>query len=114
MINNQNNFEELTERLNSYVITSIDLLKLQTTERSSAIGAKLFSSMVLTLFFVLIFVLLSIGISIYISNFFDSNYFGFIILSGSYLVIALIIFFARKMILENPFKNKLIRNIYNK
>lgn len=106
--------EGLTENLKSYIKTSLELIKLEVTERSSVILASLIGNLlvgVIGIFFVLFF---SIGAGFFLSALLNNYYLGFAIIAGFYLLLALILILGKKKLVERPLRDKIIRMLLSK
>jgi hypothetical protein len=110
----QDKVEELTENLNKYVKTNLDLIKCQATERSCDIGSKLIVNLILLLVTVLLVLFSSLGISFYLSEYYGNSSIGFIIVAGFYLIIGLILLMGKKSLIERPLRDKMIRHAFSR
>ena len=106
--------EELTENLNRYMKTNLDLIKYQAAERSCVIGSKLLVNLILLLVVVLLIVFVSLGASVYLSNYFNNNYLGFILVAGFYFLLGFILLIGKRSLMERPLRDKIIRNVFSK
>jgi hypothetical protein len=106
--------ERLVNDIKEYINLRYELIKLEMTERTSMIGASLISLLlvVISILFFLFFV--SVGLSFYLSELIGDKYSGFLIVAAAYLVLGLLFFFGRKKLIEEPFRNKIIRKLLNK
>lgn len=111
---NQTKVEELTSSLKQYVGTSAELFKLEAIEHSATISSKMISSMVIGITFLLLLVFGSFGLSFLLADQFNSQFIGFFIVAGGYLVVGLFLLIFRKRLIEFPFKNHFIKTIFYK
>lgn len=109
----QDKLEALTENLNNYVKTNLELIKLEATERTCFIGSKLIVNLFLALVGVFLVLFISLGAGFYISNYFGNNYSGFIIVAGFYFIIGLILVLGKKTLMEQPLRNRIIRKVFS-
>lgn len=105
--------EEVTESVKEYINTRYELVVLQTAEKTSNVGSQLISFSVLAIVSVLALVFLSIALAWYISDQLESPQAGFFIVGGFYLLMTLVFFFFRKQVMVKPFRNIIIRSIFN-
>jgi len=105
--------EELTTTLKRYANTRYELIKLEVTERISVTGAGLISGLLVTVAGLLFVLFLSLGLSFYLSYLIGSSYAGFMIVSGFYLLLAVILFTGRKKFVEKPLRDKFINKIFS-
>ncbi|MDA3930482.1 MAG: phage holin family protein [Prolixibacteraceae bacterium] len=103
--------EELIENLKQYTVTTIEIFKLEATERSSAIVSKLISKVVIGLIVLLFAFFLSMGICFYLSQLFGNNYLGFGMVAGFYLLVGIILIIGRKKLLINPMRERMIQDL---
>ncbi|CAN5144454.1 hypothetical protein BH09BAC5_BH09BAC5_28260 [soil metagenome] len=106
--------EELTQHLSKCVRTNLELVKMEATERSSVIGAEIISSMVIASVVMLFILFSSLVAGFYLSTLFGTSYAGFAIVAGFYFILAIVLFLARKKIMRNPLRDRIIRIIYSK
>lgn len=100
----------MIETLKEYATKRLDLAKIVATEKTS-ISAGFITYMVLMLvastFFI---ILLNIGLAYFIGKLLDSTAFGFFAVAGFYLLIMIILIFAKKGIV-NMIADKVIKFI---
>lgn len=108
-----NAFEDLLSKTNDYLETRVELLKLKAVGKSSAIASSVVSSIVIGLLLIMVVILLNIGLALWIGQMIGESYLGFFIVTGVYLLVALILFAARKKIIGKPVKNLLIKTFLN-
>lgn len=100
----------MLELIKEYASKRVDLLKLEATEKSvTFLGTVII--IVLALFAVLIFVLLFLlGIGFLIGSYLNNNGYGFLIVSGLFLLILIILISQRKSI-KNKIANKILESL---
>jgi hypothetical protein len=106
--------EDLTESLKKYVNTSYELSKLEAIEQISILGGLLFGGLLIGLASCMFLFFISIAIGFYISPWIGSNFGGFAIVAGFYLIIGVIFFAVRKKVIERPIRNLIIWRIFSK
>lgn len=104
--------EELTDSLKSYVTTNFELIKYQAIERATVIVADLVTNILVGLLLLFFLFFISLWASFYISALLGDNYSGIAIVAGFYLLIGLILFLVRKKMIIKPFRNVIVRNIF--
>ncbi len=108
MENIATNIEKLYEKAENYTKTSIELVKLQAIDKISEIISSL-AVVISIAFIVAIFTLfLNIGVAIWIGDALDNMALGFLIVSGFYAVVGLIIFVGRKSLIRVPIDNLIV------
>jgi len=106
--------EELTENLKKYVNTNYELFKLQAAERASVLGAGLIGWAIIGFVVVLFVFFLSLCAGFYLSALLNNPYAGFVIITGFYLLVGLVLVLGRKKLLEGPLREKIVRIIFSK
>lgn len=113
MENQSNSVHSLFERAGDYLETRIDLLKLQAVDRSSELISSLVSRLIIALILVLFIFLLNIGVAMWLGDIIGNAYAGFFIVAGFYALVCIIVYAARKKLLQTPVGNKLIKKMLN-
>ncbi len=106
--------EQLTGDVKEYLMTNLEIVKLQATERTSVVGSGLLTGLIIGGVGFMFLLVLSLGVGYYLSGLFGNNYAGFGILAGFYLLVGLVLFLGRKKMLEEPFRDQIIRKILHK
>jgi uncharacterized ion transporter superfamily protein YfcC len=97
----QSFFEETQELAEEYVKNRWQLFKLQTAEKSARLLTLAFAGLVIGLlsFFILLFV--SIMAGYYFSEILHSQFYGFGIVAGFYVLLLIVVLLLRKKFLDN-------------
>jgi membrane-bound ClpP family serine protease len=106
-------FESLFERAGEYFETRMELTKLKTVERSSEVISSAASSLAILVVVFLSIIIFSIGFSLWIGEQTGKSYYGFFIVGGFYLVIALIGYAFKRRVLKTPVANLFINKVLN-
>ena len=85
------NFEKIKNRISEYVQIKLELLKLEITEHVASILAQAIAHIVILLTSGFVISLLSFGLSLYLNEVLGSNFAGFFITAGIFLLVLLII-----------------------
>lgn len=114
-----NNFETtkdlLFDKIESYTKTTIELTKLKaidkTTDVVSALATKLAVIVVVSMFVLFV----NIGLSLWIGTLLNEYYLGFLIVSGFYLLVAIVLYSFRDKLISEPINNimlsKFLKNV---
>lgn len=105
------NIESLFERTKDYTKTSIELLKLNAIDKTADIAASLTFRLAFGLMIAMFSIFLNIGISLYIGKLMGEYYYGFLIVSGFYMFIGLLLVIFRKNFIVNPVTNLIIKKL---
>ena len=108
----KNHLDELVSNAEDYLKTRQELSKLVALQKTSAVAAGLFSSIVIFLLFFFVVVFASVAIAYLISLYTGKVYLGFLSVSVLYLLAALIVHSRKKTLLEKPVINAMIKNFF--
>jgi hypothetical protein len=105
----QNFFEETQDLAEEYVKNRLQLLKLQTAEKSAKLVTLVFAGLIIGLlsFFILLFV--SIMAGYYFAEKFNSQFFGFGLVAAFYIILLIIVLLLRKKILDKYVSGRVIK-----
>lgn len=94
--------EALTESLKEYADTNYELIKLEVIDHSSTIISGIITTLIIILILVLFAFFGSMYLAYYLSDLLDINHIGFAIVGGFYLLLAIIVYFNKKGLIEKP------------
>ncbi|MBN2664668.1 MAG: phage holin family protein [Bacteroidales bacterium] len=98
--------------ITQYIDLRLDYLKLEGIEVFSNISSKLIT-VIFGLFFGVIFItFLLFALAFFLGEILGANYWGFLIVSGIFLLFALLFFVFRKLLLQNPLVNALTTSLF--
>ncbi|WP_338357027.1 hypothetical protein [Yeosuana marina] len=103
--------ELLYEKVKEYTETSLELYKLNAIDITADVVSSLVSRIALVLVFSLFTLFVNIGISLLIGNLIGSYYLGFLIVSGFYLIITILIYFFSNKYIKIPITNLVIAKL---
>lgn len=106
---------DIFDKVESFTKTTVELSKLNAIDKTADIVSSLTSHIVIVLVVAMFTLFVNIGISLYVGKLLNDLFYGFLIVSGFYLLLAIILLIFRKKLLKNPVSNlilnKLLRNI---
>ena len=108
----KNKVDEVVEHLENYLDTQQQITKLTIAEKTSIIGASLLSGFIIGALFLLVFLFASIALAFYLSTFFEKAYTGFLLVTGIYFFIALVLMLLKESLLKTPIANMIIKNFF--
>lgn len=111
MENENTKVEELFYKLKDYGENTITLLKLKAINKVLKFSSTVIVSVFSLVLLFLILICISIGLSLLIGQWLGHVYWGFFIMALVYIIIWLILFLSKKKILDEPIKNKLIKEL---
>lgn len=103
-----NKTEALAEDLKHYFSTRVELIKLETLEKSSEIGASVVSRIIVSTAAIFALLFLSVWLSFYLTTLLGMPYIGFAVVGGFYTLLFLVLLIGRKSMLEKPIRNGII------
>lgn len=98
---NENLIEPLLEKVKEYGKTSVELIKLKAVDRSSDFLSKFIFHLILSIFIFLGIFTLNIAAALWIGDLLGKTYFGFLIVTGFYVFLVIILLLFRKKIKMN-------------
>ena len=112
MENEKSNIEQVIHHLEEYIKTRSRLEKLKAAEKSSVSASFFFSSIILLLvgFFILAFG--GISLAFFISAYAGSMLYGFLCVTGLFLMAGVMLYSRRRAWLETPMMNSIIKKIF--
>ena len=105
--------EELAGTIKEYVNTRIESVKLTAAEKCSAVIANLLAGIIVALVFFFFIIFASIALSFGLGEWIGKTWAGFLIVSGLYLLIGMIVWSARGKIIRLPLMNALIQQLFS-
>ena len=93
--------EDIGNSVKDYADNRLDQLKLKTTKRLSSSLAVLFAWVVIVMVVLVAFSFLALALGAWLGEILGSQAYGMLIISGIFLVIALVLFLLRKRIFVN-------------
>lgn len=103
--------ELLYDKVKVYTETSFELYKLNVIDITADVVSSLVSRISIVLVFSLFTLFVNIAISLLIGNLMESHYLGFLIVSGFYLIITILIYFFSSKFIKTPITNLVIAKL---
>jgi hypothetical protein len=104
--------EEFADHIKEYVNNRIAAVKLQAAERSSKVLSDVLALMFLAAILFVFVIFISMAAAYALSAWIGESYAGFLIVSGIWLVIALLVWMNKESILRIPIMNKMIAEMF--
>ena len=111
MEDQKNQMELLFEKASDYVETRLDLFKLKATQKSTDIISSMASRLVLILIVTLIIFMVNIGLALWLGDALGKSYYGFFVLGGFYLLVAVLFQAFKTKWVEDPVSNAIIKKL---
>ncbi len=113
MENQPNAIGSLFESAGNYLETRVNLLKLKAIDKSSDIVSSVVSRVVIMIIFTFGFIILNIGSSIWLGDAMGKIYYGFFVVGGFYLLLAIVLIIFKGKWLKSPLNNLVIKKMLN-
>jgi hypothetical protein len=113
MENESNSIELLLKKTGDFLETKVELLKLQAIDKVTSVSSSLATGFILIMVIFLMLFALNIGIAVWLGDMLGEIYYGFFLVSGFYLLVAIIIFAFRDSLLKKPLINILVKKMLN-
>jgi hypothetical protein len=111
MPNNPILIQPLLKSIEQYSATNLKLFKLYVVDFISNFLSELFSILIIWVLLGLCILFLSIGLSLWIGELLGKNYYGFLIVSGFYLLVTFIFIKFKHFIVNEPSYNSIARKL---
>jgi hypothetical protein len=106
--------EGLTEHVKEYITTKVELAKLRLAEKTSLTVGNLIAAVVVAVLFLFVMLFGSIAGAWALSDWIGKRYIGFLIVAGFYLLLAIIVWFARNRLIRFPVMNAIVKMLHKK
>jgi integral membrane sensor domain MASE1 len=105
--------EEMVETLKEYVDTRIEIVKLKTAAKGSAIIANLVAAIIASVFILIFIIIVSIGLAVWLGAWLGNPWLGFLIVGVLHLLIAIIMWKIREKLIRIPVMNSIIKQLFH-
>lgn len=108
MENIVSNMGKLYEKAEQYSKTSLELIKLNAIDKSSDVISSLAVVITLTLIGAMFTLFFNIGIGFMIGKMLNNYAIGFLIVSGFYVILGIVVFIYKKSLIKDPIDNLVV------
>ena len=105
------NIEGLFEKAAGYIETRLELFKLKAALTTSAVVSELVGRIVIISIVTMVVMLLNIGLALWLGEFLGKTYYGFLVLSAFYSLLAVLLYIFREKLVESPVSNAIIKKM---
>jgi hypothetical protein len=105
--------EELAETVKDYVNTRVESAKLSIAEKSSALIANVIAGFIVAGVFLFFIVFGSTALAFGLGEWIGKTWAGFLIVAVLYMVIGIIVWFARVKLIQLPLMNAFIKQLFS-
>ncbi len=103
--------DTLIERATDYVLTRIEILKLQTIDRISSVVSSLVPQIVVCIIFLSFLLFLNLGIAFWLGEVLGRTFYGFLAVAAFYLILGLALHLFMRKSLRKTATNFIIRTL---
>ena len=108
----QTKVDETVDSVKDYVTTCYELMVLKASDKLAHVGSTALSIMPIIFLTGVTFLILSVGLALYLNTAFTSEYCGFLVVGGGYLVILVFLIIVRTKLIAKPLRNKIIKELF--
>lgn len=105
--------ENLVNSAQEYIRLKIKETKLEAADKLSSVFASIAAIVILSFFSVMFILFLSIAAGLLLNKILESAYLGFLIVALFWMLIGLLIYFARNRLIKRPLKDRLVNAMFN-
>ena len=112
MQSNEQTIEAVVIKIEAYVKTNLELVKLQAVDKTADITSKLISRTLFFIAFSFFALFINIGLSFWLGEILGKDYYGFAIVAGFYLLLSIVLMMTHRSIIykiKNYFINQLLK-----
>jgi hypothetical protein len=102
----------LISNIKEYVNIRKELAMLTVAEKSSTAAARAAAGSILAILALFVFFFGSLTLGFYLSEKIGNTYSGFLIITGFYLLVALIVYFTQENLIKKPIENGMIKKFF--
>lgn len=103
--------EMLYEKAKKYAGTSTELFALNAVDKTADVLSSLTSVVLLVIVVAMFTLFVNVGLSLFIGSLLNEYYLGFFIVSGFYLVLALVLYVFKDKLIKMPVANLIIAQL---
>lgn len=103
--------ELLYNKVKEYTETTIELYKLNAIDAAADVLSSIVSRLAFVLVFALFTLFINVTISLLIGNLLGAYYWGFLIVSGFYLIIMILLYYFNAKLVKTPITNLVIEKL---
>lgn len=105
------NIELLYDKAKNYAEINIELVKLYAIDKAADVVSSILARLVIIMGVAMVVLFVNISLSLYLGELLGSDYLGFLVVSGIYLVLTVIFSYNRDKIIKTPITNLIIAKL---
>jgi uncharacterized oligopeptide transporter (OPT) family protein len=103
--------EELADNIKELINVKLDSVKLTVAEKSSKVASNLISAIIVALTMIFFIVFFSVALAYFLAEILNSTWAGFLIVSGIYLLAAIIVRLLKERAIRIPIMNSILSQL---
>ena len=108
----QSKIQQIYQHVEQYVATTAELYKLKAFQKVAKVATSVITSVLMAFFGILFLLFVSIGLAVYLGEVMGRMHYGFMIVAGIYLLLAIIIYALSSKVLKDKFNTMIVRKIF--
>ena len=108
----QSKIQQIYQHVEQYVATTAELYKLKAFQKVAKVATSVITSVLMAFFGILFLLFVSIGLAVYLGEVMGRMHYGFMIVAGIYLLLAIIIYALSARVLKDKFNTMIVRQIF--
>ena len=113
MENSFEKFDDLIKHVKEYVNNSIALFKIELAEKISGVISNIIALFFVIIIFLMVIIFFSISLALILGKITGENFWGFLIVSGLYFVVGILVWKGKDRIIRIPIMNSILRQLFN-
>lgn len=106
--------EEIAEQIKELLHVKLDSVKLTVAEKSSKVASNIISAIIAALAVILFIIFFSVALAYLLGEALNNTWAGFLIVSGVYLLVAILIRLIRERVIRIPIMNSILSQFFKK
>jgi hypothetical protein len=103
--------EDLADNIKELVNVKLDSVKLTVAEKSSKVASNIISAITVALTMIFFIVFFSVALAYFLADILNSTWAGFLIVSGIYLLAAIIVRLVKERMIRIPIMNSILSQL---
>ena len=106
--------ESVVDHAKQYAESTFELIKLKAVKKGSEVASVVAAYAVVIASILLFVIIANIGLALWLGELTGKLYYGFFIVAGFYVLVALIIHFGHKVLVQRPVSNMVVKKFIKK
>lgn len=107
-----NHINELADNTKEYINTKVEIAKLNAAEKISSLTSGIIARIAVAMIFALFLLFFSMAAGFALGEWLGKAYWGFLVVAGIYLLVAIIIWTTRERLIRMPIMNAIIHELF--